>query len=230
MASSGCGQRTTRIREGLLAQGANSARRIGLLDEDETLFAGLRKAFRRFAPKWTLENYPDMRHAVASVKAAPPAAVLTEITMRGRRGIDPVRILATASPGLIVLVLTARASGDDVARSLRAGARGYLIKPVSPALILDAACCALGGEVCLCQRAQNLLAGFLKCRASGAGSPWSLTARELEIVECAFRRLSHKEIAQELGISPQTVHTHFQNIYGKLGVQNRDDLQRKFLE
>jgi LuxR family maltose regulon positive regulatory protein len=50
-----------------------------------------------------------------------------------------------------------------------------------------------------------------------------LTARECEILELLHRRLSDKEIARALYLSPATVKRHTANIYGKLGVHRRSD-------
>ena len=48
-----------------------------------------------------------------------------------------------------------------------------------------------------------------------------LTSRECEVLEALARGLSNKEIARELGISPNTVKTHIANLVGKLGVSGR---------
>ena len=48
-----------------------------------------------------------------------------------------------------------------------------------------------------------------------------LTAREMQCLELAAQRLSDQEIADRLGISRRTVAAHFQSIFGKLGVRDR---------
>jgi LuxR family maltose regulon positive regulatory protein len=57
-----------------------------------------------------------------------------------------------------------------------------------------------------------------------------LTERELEVLGGLQRRLSNKEIAEELGISPLTVKRHASNIYGKLGVASRRQAIRRATE
>jgi LuxR family maltose regulon positive regulatory protein len=57
--------------------------------------------------------------------------------------------------------------------------------------------------------------------------PEPLTERELEVLDGLGRRLSNKEIAEELAISPLTVKRHASNIYGKLGVASRRQAIRR---
>lgn len=57
-------------------------------------------------------------------------------------------------------------------------------------------------------------------RADGAEPP-ALTEREHEVLTLAATGASGPEIARQLGISPTTVKSHFENIYGKLGVPDR---------
>jgi DNA-binding CsgD family transcriptional regulator len=56
---------------------------------------------------------------------------------------------------------------------------------------------------------------------SGPGPGGSLTPREIEVIALAAEGLSGPELAAELILSPQTVNTHFKNIYSKLGVRTR---------
>lgn len=75
----------------------------------------------------------------------------------------------------------------------------------------------------------GLLSAFEKARAAALpdslpeGSVEKLSARELEVLRLLAEGNSDKKIAETLFISPQTVHKHLKNIYGKLGVHNRTE-------
>lgn len=56
---------------------------------------------------------------------------------------------------------------------------------------------------------------------------FKFSRREIDVVYCIIAGMSYDEIAKELYISKQTVHTHIKNIYRKLGVKNKIELFRR---
>jgi len=58
----------------------------------------------------------------------------------------------------------------------------------------------------------------------GSPSAELLTERQLEVANLAVRGLSDREIAERLGLSPNTVHTHLGNIFARLGISSRDEI------
>jgi DNA-binding CsgD family transcriptional regulator len=65
-----------------------------------------------------------------------------------------------------------------------------------------------------------------KHRATSSESPLSLSAREVEVLDCVARGLTNSEIAYKLSISNNTVGFHLKNIFYKLGVGNRTEASR----
>ncbi|HTG45496.1 MAG TPA: response regulator transcription factor, partial [Verrucomicrobiae bacterium] len=116
---------------------------------------------------------------------------------------------------------------DRIYESLRAGATGYLVKRD----ILEKLHSAIitlheGGSPMTNSVARKVALGFRQIPASAAGK--HLTQREEEILAALARGRLYKEIADELGITFNTVRAHVQNIYKKLHVCYRSEAVRKF--
>ncbi len=80
----------------------------------------------------------------------------------------------------------------------------------------------------LCRRVQQIIVTSL--HAGAINSPkGSLTAREHQMIGCLFTGLRDKEIAENLGIAPGTVHIHLANVFHKLRVHKRGEALRRFM-
>jgi DNA-binding CsgD family transcriptional regulator len=58
-------------------------------------------------------------------------------------------------------------------------------------------------------------------RAGRSGTPFGLTARELEVLRLVASGRTNREIAMALFVTPRTAATHVTHILGKLGVESR---------
>jgi len=167
--------------------------------------------------------------ALRQLSAAPPDVVLMDINLPRRSGIDCVRQLRIQSPQVQIIMLTIEEDSDRVFESLAAGATGYLVKNVPPTSILEAIQeVHRGGSPMSSQIARMLVQSFHKTR-SAVPVREALTDREEEILGLIARGYRSKEVAEELGISVQTVETHLRNIYDKLHVRSRAGAVARFL-
>ena len=113
---------------------------------------------------------------------------------------------------------------DDasVFASMRAGARGYLVKGADASEIVGAIRAVAAGEAVFgAALATRILGFFASPRASGLMPFPDLTDREHEILELIARGLSNDAIAARLGISPKTVRNGVSVILDKLEVADR---------
>jgi len=111
------------------------------------------------------------------------------------------------------IVMTAFANEEDVQRSMKAGARGYLLKDCPQQILLDAVRRVYRGEVYLLpQIAQKLVDRMQKPQ---------LSPRELEVLKAVAAGKSNKEIGVQLFISERTVKTHVESLLDKLGAETR---------
>lgn len=175
-----------------------------------------------------LAAYPTGESALRDVAARMPDVALVDINLPGMNGIECVSKLKTQWPSLQILMLTTYEDGDLIFNSLRAGAKGYLLKNMPPEELVQAvAQVHAGGAPMSMQIARKVVDYFHQAQKS-AVEVEQLTAREKEILALLAKGALYKEIADGLSISMSTVRTHIQHIYEKLHVQSRAEAARKF--
>jgi DNA-binding NarL/FixJ family response regulator len=149
--------------------------------------------------------------------------------MPGGGGVEVIRQVAKVRPEQRFLALSVSDAPDDVIAVIRAGARGYVTKSITPAELADAVRRVADGDAVFSPR----LAGFVLDAFAGA-LPASqvdpeldqLTAREREVLQHIARGYMYKEIALRLGISAKTVEAHVSAVLRKLQLSNRHELSR----
>ena len=123
---------------------------------------------------------------------------------------------------------------DDVIGVIRAGARGYVTKTISPADLADAVVRVADGDAVFSPR----LAGFVLDAFTGNVAAHEgedpdldqLTAREREVLRHIARGYMYKEVAQRLGISTKTVEAHVSAVLRKLQLSSRHELSHWALQ
>ncbi len=128
-------------------------------------------------------------------------------------------------PNLTCVVLTASCDPQDVFQCLRQGASGYLVKDTTPEELLDGIrSAAKDGAVLSPLVARFLVDEFRQVSVVETKKPSLnvLTQREMEILQNLATGQSPKDIANDLGLSYETVRAHLKKIYQKLHVQSRE--------
>ena len=153
-----------------------------------------------------------------------PDVVLLDLRMPELDGLSVLERLATLDLGSAVVMLTTSSDERDLVTSLRAGARGYLLKDMEPEQLVNALAAAVAGETVVAPEMTSVLAKVVKGGALESGRPVrfsSLTPREFEILRHLAQGQSNKEIARALGITDGTVKLHVRSILRKLEVRSR---------
>jgi DNA-binding NarL/FixJ family response regulator len=135
-----------------------------------------------------------------------------------------VKAIKTVSPDLDILVFTVSEEDETVFSALKAGATGYILKTAEHLQIVAAIDeIKAGGSPMSPSIARKVLREFqgppVLEELQGMISP--ISSRETEILELLYRGLNILQIADQLFISPHTVHTHIKKIYTKLHVNSR---------
>ncbi|HXF11176.1 MAG TPA: response regulator transcription factor [Desulfuromonadaceae bacterium] len=177
-----------------------------------------------------LNTYPSAEAALEKLITEKPDVLLVDINLPGMSGIECVGKLKSLMPDLPMLMITTYEETELIFNSLRAGAKGYLLKNTPPAELIQAIeQVHAGGAPMSMQIARKVVDYFCKI-PQPAGETDQLSNREEEVLALLAKGLLYKEIGDKLGISMNTVRTHVHRIYEKLHVQSRTEAAIKFLE
>lgn len=157
--------------------------------------------------------------------AEPVDLAIFDLQLPDGSGVDLVGELLEESPEAMVLVLTASIDRQDFGRAVEAEAAGVLHKSASVAEVVSAVRRLLAGEQI--HDAREILE-LLKLGSRGREQEQlgrfaasRLTPRERQVLQALAEGYSNREIADKLGISPETEHAHAVRFFAKLGVHSR---------
>lgn len=160
-----------------------------------------------------------------------PDVILMDIDMPEVNGIEGTAIVKQFYPDIQILMLTVFDEEDKIFEAICAGANGYLLKKTPPEKIIEAINNVMHGDVPLTPFiARKMLQIFPKAKKTDTPENYNLTIREQEILTCLVKGLSYKLIAEQLGISIDTVRSHIKKIYEKLHVNSATEAVVKALK
>jgi DNA-binding NarL/FixJ family response regulator len=201
--------------------------RVFLVDDHAMFRAGVRAELGAFVD--VVGEASTVAEAIAAITATQPDVVLLDVHMPDGGGRAVLEALRRTATQVKFLALSVSDAAEDVIGLIRAGARGYVTKTISPAQLAEAVRRVADGDAVFSPR----LAGFvLDAFASRPDLPVvdpeldQLTNREREVLRLLARGYAYKEIAKELYISIKTVETHVSNVLRKLQMSNRYELSR----
>lgn len=166
--------------------------------------------------------------ALELLSEAEPHLVLLDIQLAGGMdGIDCLAKLKARNPSAQVVMLTGNSNPDIVFSCLIRGATGYLQKSIPPARLPDAIRDAASGGSPMSPEIARLVTAYFQ-RFAPANREWErLSLREQDVVALLAKGFLKKEIADQLGISEDTVRSHCRRIYEKLHVNSREQAVAK---
>jgi two-component system NarL family response regulator len=155
----------------------------------------------------------DGLEALELIKQNRPDIALLDLRMPRMNGLEVLQALNELKLQTKVIVMTTFENEEDIQRTMKAGARAYLLKDCPQQILVDAIRRVYGGEVYLTpQVAQKLVDRMQKPQ---------LSPRELEVLRAVAAGKSNKEIGVQLFISEGTVKTHVESLLDKLGAATR---------
>ena len=202
--------------------------RVLLADDHEMFLEGLRELLGKADGIELVGLARDGAEVVAAAERLQPDVVLMDMTMPRLNGIQATQKIAAGSSGTKVLVLSMHGDKNLIVESLKAGARGYVLKECSSQELCLAIQTVANGQYYLTPAILSTLIGdYLRLTESEAqSSNCPLSDRELDVLKLLVNGCKAKQIAEQLSISKNTVDTHRRHILDKLGCNSMAELTR----
>lgn len=204
--------------------------RLCLVEDHRSTRESFIKLLRHAPDVVCIGAFENGKQALAEIPALQPNVVLMDINIPAPSGIECVRTLKLSCPKIEFVMLTTYDETDLIFDALRAGASGYLLKRAAPDELIRAINeVRNGGSPMSMEIARRVVSHFHQIRQPVIEEE-KLSKRESEILALLAKGLSYKLIADELGLSPHTIHNRLRGIYKKLHVQTGREAVAKFVK
>jgi len=206
--------------------GRQSKHKVMLVDDHPVTREGLAAIINRQADLEVCCEACNPAEAMSLLAKSTPALMVTDMTMPGRSGVEFIKDVHAFRSELPILVLSMHDEMLYAERSLRAGARGYLMKDAGAARVLEVIRILLSGHSYVSpEMSARLLEAVTGRRPRGSTSPIEkLSDREFEVFQLLGNGQSTKEVAKSLHLSPKTVDVHRAHIKEKLQIKDATGL------
>ncbi len=157
----------------------------------------------------------DGKEAVEAWRTLRPSVTIMDLQLPGQSGVEAIKAIRREDPEARILVLTTFDGDADIQRALEAGARGYLLKSVRRAILIEAVRAVDAGR--------RYLPPATAARLVEAMESERLTPRELDVLKLLAEGQRNREIADALGLAEPTVKIHVNNLLRKLQAKDRTE-------
>jgi len=151
--------------------------------------------------------------------------ILMDIEMPKMNGIEAVNIVKQKYPQIKIIMLTVFDNDENIFKSIKAGADGYLLKEVNPKDLHQGIIETINGGATMTPSIAMKTLKLFRNSTAFENIPdkeeYNLTPREIEVLEQLGKGLKYNAIAENLFLSAGTIRKHVENIYTKLQVHNK---------
>jgi DNA-binding NarL/FixJ family response regulator len=218
-----------------IVEGKGVSIKVLIADDHSLVRQGLRRYLDMAEDIDVVGEASNGEEAIAMVEKEQPDIVLLDIRMPGVDGLEAARMIRERYPNVGAIMLTAYDDRQFVVEAVRAGARGYVLKARDAEHLIQTVRLVAGGNMVIDPQLVVALAEELSQAKERDRKAETLTAREIEVLQLLAFGHTNRDIAEKLFISPDTVKTHLEHIFEKLGASDRtaavaEALRRRLIE
>lgn len=204
---------------------------VAIVEDEKEVREGLRYFLGQDERIRVVASFGRAEELLAWADRTPePDIVLMDIHLPGMSGIEATAALQERHPNLIVLILTIFEEEEKILDSIKAGARGYILKNTKPDVLLEQILSAADdGSPISPTVARRILDEIRREGTRRETADYKLTPRELEVLRDIVDGFTYRELADRHHIAGSTAKKHILHIYQKLNVSNRAEIVRKAL-
>ena len=202
--------------------------RILLADDHKLFIDGLGSLLERWTGIEIVGAARDGLTAVQMAAKVKPDVIFMDISMPQLNGIEATRKILAENPSIQIVMLSMHADRRYVVESLRAGARGYLLKDSASEELRGVLERVSAGEIYLSNiMSREIIQDYLRVAETSDSSAYSvLSPREREVLQLLSEGNSTREIAGHLSVSVKTIETHRKQVMDKLDLHSVAELTK----
>ncbi|MHC4291065.1 MAG: response regulator [Planctomycetota bacterium] len=198
------------------------ATKVLLVDDHKIMREGISALLRRYSEFEVVGQAADGRQALEMASQLKPDIVIMDVGMPNLNGVDATKHLLSVNPNLKIMALSTHSDGSVVAKMIKAGAAGYILKESAFDELIEGLNTLLDGRTFLCNKISKVVfseyVGLVTNSKVMNGD--GLTNREREVLQLVAEGHTTKDISTILKISTKTIDSHREHIMEKLGIRN----------
>ncbi|MBW7900811.1 MAG: response regulator transcription factor [Rhodocyclaceae bacterium] len=195
-----------------------------IADDHDVLRAGLKYILSESGDIVVAGEAGNGPETLAKLRSGQWHALVLDLTMPGRSGIELIKQIKSEFPNLPILVLSMHKEDIYAVRALKAGASGYLCKDNAETQLADAIRKVAGGGLFIGASIAEKLARQMLSGRDAEAPHLRLTNREYEVFLLLVKGLGVTEIGRRLSLSVKTASTHKASILSKMDLANTAEL------
>ncbi|MBQ9574036.1 MAG: response regulator transcription factor [Synergistaceae bacterium] len=202
--------------------------KIILADDHKLFIEGLAELMKKKPELELTGQAKDGLQAVEQALKVKPDIILMDIAMPELNGIKALKKILPQLPDVKVIMLSMYNSRELIVESLRAGAKGYILKECSSEELYTSIRTVMTGQYYIARSSLAvMIEDYLRLlKADERNSARLLSEREREVLKLLAEGKNAKEIAYDLAISKNTVDVHRRHIMEKTGCTSMAGLVR----